>query len=194
VSFVLDQLADFNGQDGTLRGRMDLKRVGMAGHSFGAFTTMAIAGQKFGPGGRSFADPRVKAAIPMSTPVPRRAPQENYAGITIPLFHFTGTADESLLNDTKAAERRVPFDMVQNALQFLITYQDGDHMIFSGRSTAYPAEKKAALLASICENTTKFWDAYLRDDAAAKSWLNNGDAKRALGELGVFERKTPAGR
>lgn len=189
VSFVLDQLADFNGQGGTLRGRMDMKRVGMAGHSFGAFTTMAIAGQKFGPGGRSFADARVKAAIPMSTPVPRRAPQENYAGITIPLFHFTGTADESPLNDTKAAERRVPFEMVQNAPQFLITYQDGDHMIFSGRSTAFSAEKKAALLASICENTTKFWDAYLRDDATAKSWLTNGGAKQALGELGVLEMK-----
>jgi predicted dienelactone hydrolase len=189
VSFVLDQLTDFNGQDGVLRKRMDLKRVGVAGHSFGAFTTMAIAGQKFGPTGRSFADPRVKAAIAMSTPVPRRAPEQNYADITIPVFHFTGTADESPLNDTEATERRVPFDSIQNAMQFLITFQDGDHMIFSGRSTAFSAEKKAAMLDVIRESTTQFWDAYLRDDAAAKSWLTNGGAKQALGELGVFEQK-----
>jgi hypothetical protein len=84
----------------------------------------------------------------------------------------------------------VPFDSIQNAPQFLITFQDGDHMIFSGRSTAFSAEKKAALLASICENTTKFWEAYLRDDAAAKAWLTNGGAKKALGELGVLEVKS----
>lgn len=190
VSFVLDQLTDFNGQDGTLRGRMDMKRVGVAGHSFGAFTTLAVAGQKFALGDRSFADPRVKAAIAMSAPVPRRPPEKNYAAIRIPIFHFTGTADESaLLKDTTAKDRRVPFDSIQNAPQFLITFQDGDHMIFSGRSTAFSAEKKSAMLDVIRESTTKFWDAYLRDEAAAKGWLTNGGAKSALGELGVLEMK-----
>jgi dienelactone hydrolase len=192
VSFVLDQLTDFNGQDGTLRRRMDLKRVGVAGHSFGAFTTLTIAGQRFGLGARSFADPRVKAAIPMSAPVPRRAPERNYTGITIPIFHFTGTADVSPLNDTSAKDRRVPFDSIQNAPQFLITFQDGDHMIFSGRSTAFSAEKKSVLLNVIRESTTRFWDAWLRDDAAAKCWLTNGGAKQVLGKLGVLEQKMPA--
>jgi dienelactone hydrolase len=192
VSFVLDQLTDFNGQDGILRRRMDMKRVGVAGHSFGAFTTMAIAGQRFGPGQRSFADSRFKAAIAMSTPVPRRAPEQNYADITIPVFHFTGTADESPLNDTSAKDRRVPFDSIQSAPQLLITFQDGDHMIFSGRNTAFSAEKKSAMLDVIRESTTKFWDAWLRDDAAAKSWLTNGGAKQALGKLGVLEQKMPA--
>jgi predicted dienelactone hydrolase len=192
VSFVLDQLTDFNGQDGILRRRMDLKRVGVAGHSFGAFTTLAIAGQRFGPGERSLADPRVKAAIAMSAPVPRRALERNYAGITIPIFHLTGTRDESPLSDTSAKDRRVPFDSIQNAPQLLITFQDGDHMIFSGRSTAFSAEKKSALLDAIRESTTRFWDAWLRDDAAAKSWLTNGSAKQALGKLGVLEQKRPA--
>jgi dienelactone hydrolase len=192
VSFVLDQLTDFNGQDGILRRRMDLKRVGVAGHSFGAFTTLAIAGQRFGPGERSLADPRVKAAIAMSAPVPRRALERNYAGITIPIFHLTGTRDESPLSDTSAKDRRVPFDSIQNAPQLLITFQDGDHMIFSGRSSALSAEKKSALLDAIRESTTRFWDAWLRDDAAAKSWLTNGGAKQALGKLGVLEQKRPA--
>ena len=61
-------------EPGALRGRLDLSRVGMAGHSFGAWTTLAVAGEVFvGPGGQevSLTDPRVKAAIPMSAPVPQ---------------------------------------------------------------------------------------------------------------------------
>ena len=191
VSFVLDQLADFNGQGGILRGRMDMQRIGVAGHSFGAFTTLAVAGQKLGPGERNFADPRVKAAIAMSTPVPRRPSENNYADICIPVFHLTGTADESpLLNDTTAKNRRVPFDLIQHAPQFLLTFQDGDHMIFSGRSNAFSPEKRSALLDVIRESTTKFWDAWLRDEATAQAWLTKGGAKSALGPLGVWEMKT----
>jgi predicted dienelactone hydrolase len=54
VHFVLDRLEKLQGEEGPLKGRMDLTRVGMAGHSFGAYTTMAVAGQTFiTPAGRS---------------------------------------------------------------------------------------------------------------------------------------------
>jgi predicted dienelactone hydrolase len=71
VSFAIDQLEKMNQENGPFKGRLDLKRIGVAGHSFGAFTTLAIAGQKFGGAQRNipFADPRVKAAIAMSAPV-----------------------------------------------------------------------------------------------------------------------------
>lgn len=39
-------------------------------------------------------------------------------------------------------------------------------------------------------STTKFWEAWLRDEAVAKSWLTNGGARAALGPLGIWEIKT----
>ena len=74
VTFAIDQVVKLNEDDSVFKGRLDLEHIGMAGHSFGSFTTLAIAGQVFArsPGGPvSWADPRVKAAIAMSPSVPR---------------------------------------------------------------------------------------------------------------------------
>ena len=75
VRFAIDQVEKMNGERGTLQGRLDLSRIGMAGHSFGAWTTLAVIGEVFiAPGGResSLPDPRVKAAVAMSAPAPAR--------------------------------------------------------------------------------------------------------------------------
>jgi len=152
---------------------------------------MAIAGQRLGPGGRSLADSRVKAAIAMSTPVPRRPPERNYDAIKIPILHLTGTADESPIHDTNPKERRVPFDSIQHAPQWLITFEGGDHMIFAGRSAKLSAKQSAAMLDMIRQSTTAFWDAWLCGDDGAKRWLNEGGGKESLGDLGVMEIHVP---
>jgi predicted dienelactone hydrolase len=72
VSFAIDELERLNREDSLLKNRLDLQRVGVAGHSFGAYTALAVAGETFPAplGGKvSFADRRVKAAIAMSAPV-----------------------------------------------------------------------------------------------------------------------------
>src|SRR6185436_1206390 len=160
VSFALDQIEKLNAQAGPLKGRLDLKNMGVAGHSFGAFTTLAIAGQKFGLREQSLADPRVKAAIPMSAPVPRQASERLYAAVKIPLLHLTGTADVSPISDTTAKERRVPFDEIQHAEQILITFNGGDHMVFSGATgPKRDASQDAIFHDLIRQSTTMFLDA-----------------------------------
>src|SRR5699024_7666657 len=73
VAFAIDQLTRLNQTDVRFRKRLDLDHIGMAGHSFGSYTTLAIAGEVFSTalgGELSVGDPRVKAAIAMSSPVP----------------------------------------------------------------------------------------------------------------------------
>jgi hypothetical protein len=41
----------------------------------------------------------------------------------------------------------------------------------------------------ILQGTTAFWDAYLKGDAAAKSWLSRGGYAGALGADGKLEMK-----
>lgn len=193
VSFAIDQLIELNGDPSSpLKGRLDTKRIGVAGHSFGGFTTMAVAGQVFPMA--NLADPRVKAAIQMSAPVARPAARERaYAGITTPVFHMTGTRDDSPIGETKAAERRIPFDRMTAAETCLVIFKDGDHMIFSGREQP-DAERKgqdAVFQELICAGSTAFWDAWLKGDAAARAWLMDGGFARRLGGEGTFETKRP---
>jgi len=71
VPVVLDQLAKWSDDTAhELAGRLDVRRVGMSGHSFGGHTTQAVSGQSFPSGGQRLADTRIKAAIVMSPVLP----------------------------------------------------------------------------------------------------------------------------
>jgi hypothetical protein len=50
-------------------------------------------------------------------------------------------------------------------------------------------EKDAMFQELIRTVTTAFWDAYLQDDAQAKSWLTGGGCEAMLGENAQFEKK-----
>ena len=201
VKFAIDEMERLNEAAGPLKGRLDLKHVGMAGHSFGAFTTLAIAGQTFSaPGGREIRvpDPRVKAAIAMSPSPPRTEGdlEHAYGSIKLPVFHMTGTLDDSPITDTKAADRLLPFRRSRQGDRYLVVFEGGDHMVFSGRGRGLGVmgprrhgEHDALFQAMICTASTAFWDAYLLDDAAARRWLAGGGFVRMLGDHGEFEKK-----
>jgi predicted dienelactone hydrolase len=197
VSFALDQLEKMN-KEGRLKGRLDLEKVGLAGHSFGAFTTLACAGQTFftargGTTGK--AESRVKAAIAMS-PQPqagRRVDRKKaYATIKIPIFHMTGTEDDGVaITEAKPADRRVPYDHIPAPGQYLLTLTGGDHMVFAGLKKGAGRGKRdhdPRFHDLIRMSSTAFWDAHLKGDAKAKAWLS-GEFKAALGRDGTFEFK-----
>jgi len=201
--FALDQIERLNAADGSaLRGRLDLKAMAIAGHSFGGYATLALAGQTFMLPffqTKRYDEPRLKAAIQMSAPAPaiRRALDATYASITIPVMHMTGTKDFlELLPQTTAADRRIPYDHMSGSETCLIIFNEGDHMIFSGRERMAASSEKLAQDADfqklICASTTAFWDAYLKDVPAAKTWLLEGGCEKIMGEQATFEHKTPS--
>jgi predicted dienelactone hydrolase len=195
VSFVLDELEKASKADGPLKGRLDMTRVGMAGHSFGAQTTLAVSGLIMGNrfvGEISLADPRIKAAVPMSAPIPRRRDNLGriYSKIKIPCLHMTGTNDNSIIHPIDPKDRRIPFDRISGGDQYLIVFKDGDHMVFSGGKRRRGNGKNDAVFQELIRrSSTAFWDAYLKGDAEAKAWLSEGGFEKALGENGAFEKK-----
>ena len=196
VSFAIDQLGELNSSDRVLKGQLDLDRVGLAGHSFGAWTALAVAGETFVlPGGREvdFRDERVLAAVAMSAPVPRRREQaaRAFGSIRIPCLHMTGTLDDSIIGDTKAAERRIPYDAIREADQYLVTFIGGDHMVFSGRGRLRAARNDELFQGFVRQGTTAFWDAYLRGDERAKAWLTEGGYAAVLGDAATYECTSP---
>jgi predicted dienelactone hydrolase len=191
IHFVIDQLIKASQAGGPLRGRLDTTRIGMSGHSFGAMTTMAIAGQVYATAaGATYSspDPRVKAAIAMSTPVPRNRDfwPAAFAGMRIPCLHMTGTLDESPLGETSPGQRRVPFDHTRGAPAWLITFAGGDHMVFTGTArNKARADVDTRIYTLITQSSLAFWDAWLKDDPRARQRL--GGFAQELGANGTFE-------
>lgn len=207
VRFAIDTLAIMNADRSTpLRGKLDLRRIGMVGHSFGSWTTLAVGGQQFiNRRGKaiSLPDDRIKAMIPMSSPAPKDPKQYkvSFEKIAIPALHMTGTLDTSPVTDTTPKQRRVPFDYSPGPEQggkpqYLITFKDGDHMVFAGRSlpgrAQTPPDAAKRMYGIIQASTLAFWEAYLKDSDRAKAWLDDGGLARRLGKDGKLEAKVAA--
>ena len=101
VSFAIDQLARLQADESFAPrdGRLDMSHLAVAGHSFGAYTVLAVAGQAIGPD-RSLVyygpDRRIKAAIAMSSQTAHTSNLDDaYSRIRIPIFHMTGTKDQA---------------------------------------------------------------------------------------------------
>ena len=95
VPAVIDQLERWETEAGSpLKGRMNLKAIGMSGHSFGAVTTQGVSGQRAARGGASFTEARIKAALPMSPSAPALGdPKSAFGEVSIPWLLMTGTKD-----------------------------------------------------------------------------------------------------
>ena len=190
VSFAIDRLGSLE-TNAVLRGHLDTNRIGVAGHSFGAYTTMVVAGEDYsGAHNTTFRDPRIRAAIAMSTPTPKPVSDEMMAGVKIPVLHMTGTRDTSPVGrEQKAEDRRMPFDHTRNAPALLVVFNGGDHMIFSGRRTGGDKPDDAKTHRLIQDGSLAFLNAFLRDDASAKSFLQNGGYAKELGNSATLEQK-----
>jgi len=192
VQFIIDHLLDEHKQQTELGRIIDPERIGIAGHSFGAYTVLAAAGQTFAVSGLQ--DKRIKAAIALSPPVAKRIdPHVTYRSITIPVLFFTGTRDTSPIDpDVSAEDRTIPYAMCGEGNKYLIVLDEADHMVFGGRFSAFggrDSSRDAQHHRLICDAVGLFFDAHLRSDAGAATRLADGELTRLIGEAGRVEQK-----
>jgi predicted dienelactone hydrolase len=183
VPAVLDRLEQWNRQEGhALKGRMDLGRVGMSGHSFGAVTTQAVSGQAFGGLGPLYTDRRIKAAIAFSPSSPRGRPAgQTFGKVAIPWMLMTGTRDTAVIGDATVESRLAVFPALPSGDKYELVLHDAEHSAFADR--ALPGDRIArnpnhhrAILAL----STAFWDAYLGEKPDARRWLQSALARTVL--------------
>ena len=193
VTAVLDQLALWQNDKGhDLHGRLDLTRIGMSGHSFGAGTTQAVSGQRFGL--RSLTDARIRAAIAFSPSSPgnRGDPATAFGKIGIPWLLMTGTHDTAVISteQTPATRREVYRALPANGSAYELVLDQAEHSAFTDRTLPAdilprnPNHHRAMLAIS-----TAFWDAWLRQDAAARAWLDGDGPRGVVQTADVWQRK-----
>ena len=186
VRAVLDQLESWNRSAGhSLAGRLDLARVGMAGHSFGAITTQAVSGESFGDSGRSYTDGRIRAALALSPSSPRRGdPAAAFGTVEIPWMLMTGTRDTAPIGAINVASRLKVFPSLPPGDKYELVLHEAEHSVFSDRAPANPNHHRAILALS-----TAFWDAHLRQDEAARVWLRGPGPRSVLEERDRWQLK-----
>jgi len=189
VPVVLDQLALWNAdQSSPLAGRMNLKKVGMSGHSFGAVTTEAVSEETFPAGGQPFTDPRIKAAIAFSPSAPKMgSPARAFGSVKIPWMLMTGTKDTSPIGNTSAESRLAVYDNLKET-KYEVVLNNAEHSVFTDR--ALPGDREPrnpnhhrVILAL----STAFWDAYLKGDPAALAWLNGAGPRSVMEAADVWK-------
>lgn len=193
VAAVIDALGEWNREEGhPLAGRLDLDRVGMAGHSFGAQTTQGVSGQSFPLVGQRFTDPRIKAAVVMSpgTPQGRRDPGDAFAEVAIPWLLMTGTKDTAAIGGQSMESRLAVFPALPEGRAYELVLHAAEHSAFTDR--ALPGDREPrnpnhhrAILAL----STAFWDAFLHDDADARAWLHGAGPRTVLEPDDGWQRK-----
>ena len=183
VPAVLDQLERWhNEREHILHQRLDLGRVGMAGHSFGALTTQAVSGQHFGRRGALFVDERIKAAVMLSPSSPRRGtPKKAFGQVKIPWMLMTGTHDTAAIGHADVQARLDVFPALPPGGKYELLLHKAEHSAFTERSLPgddqprNPNHHRAVLAL-----TTAFWDAWLRHSDAARTWLHNHGPQQVL--------------
>jgi len=183
VAVVLDQLTVWNRDSANpLAGRLDLKHVGMSGHSFGAVTTQAVSGESFPGTGQQFTDPRISAALAFSPSSPkRRAPSAAFEKVTIPWMLMTGTKDIAPIGGQDVASRLAVYDSLVGIPKYELVLNNAEHSVFTDRALPGDTELRNPNHHRVIEAlSTAFWDAYLRKDSAALVWLNSDQPTKVM--------------
>jgi predicted dienelactone hydrolase len=195
VPAVLDALAAWNKEEKhPLAGRLDLSRVGMSGHSFGAVTTQAVSGQSFA-GSARVTDPRIKAAIAFSPSSPKLGtPAAAFGAVKIPWMLMTGTKDVAAIGGTDLASRLAVYPALPGE-KYELVLDGAEHSAFTDRALPGESGKRnpnhhRAILAL----SAAFWDACLNASQPARTWLQ-GDGLRSVLEAKdrwQFKKQGPA--
>ncbi|MCC6217245.1 MAG: hypothetical protein IT376_20470 [Polyangiaceae bacterium] len=152
VTRSLDALFEASAGAGTvLSGSADVERVGAAGHSFGGYTTLRVAGGLADPQGFTdlcaggdggllcdgwepgfqlpalARDPRVRAALPQAPGGAAAFAPGGFAAITIPTMIQAGSTDEVT---PAAAEAEAPYAELGGPA-WLVVVEDAGHFTFS---------------------------------------------------------------
>ncbi len=190
IPAVIDQLSLWNREPGhPLNNRLDLDKIGMAGHSFGALTTQGVSGETLGWVGTKFTDPRIKAALSLSPSSPRLGkPAKSFGSVKIPWMLMTGTNDVASIGGQNLASRLAVFPALPPGGKYELVLNGADHMAFTDspipRSTSNSNHHKAIEALS-----TAFWDSYLKVNEAAKAWLDRDGAGTVLTAADLFQKK-----
>ncbi|MFG0315212.1 MAG: alpha/beta hydrolase family protein, partial [Phycisphaerales bacterium] len=166
VSFIIDELDAIESHIPEIKDRVDHERIGVGGHSYGAFTAQLIGGtDPLGPG--DFADPRAACVLLISPQgVGGLLTESSWDSFVGPALTISGDNDEGR-NGEPAIWRREGFDRSPDDTHTLMWIEDAYHNFggISGRVLPGPDQgpENPEHVRYVQRASRAFWDHHLRD-------------------------------
>ena len=169
MSFVIDNLILQNHSIDLIIDRINTSLIGAMGHSFGAFTTLSLIGQKFD--GLDYSDNRVLCGVAYSPQGEGIMGLDNdsWDNMNKPIMTMAGTEDTSPGTDDPLT-RREPFDNMPAGNKYHATLDNAEHKDFGDGSDFYHEW--------IIQMTMAFFDAYLLNNTIALDWLGKKNIEK----------------
>lgn len=192
VKFVLDDIGRRHAAGVDRWQEVRPHGVGMSGHSFGAHTTLGMAGQRY-PAHAGIQEPRLAAFIAFSPKLPLQGdPTQAFERMTRPMLCVTGTRDDDVVGVGATNERRTGvFAALPSGGKAHLVLQDADHMTFAGQTgraaEVFPRHARTRALqaqhhALVAAITTDWWRSHLlRDEQATFRLVRPADL--AVGDV-----------
>ena len=173
VQFALDQVGA--GREPLLRDRVDMDRIAVAGHSYGAWTATHVLGEQlplFG-WGLHLPDKRLRAGVALS-PIPPfgLSPADAFSAVSAPILYVTGTEDRGW-GAADWQDRTAGF-RYGKAPAVLAVLAGARHASFAGEPAAGPYWNDPTYQDRTARLSRLFLDAVLQGDAAARRALLAG--------------------
>lgn len=132
VQFAVEQLIKLQKDSGTPWARVRLDALGMSGHSFGAQTTLAVAGRDYQlRSAPDLSESHFKAFAAFS-PSAGHFPG-GIKGITRPMLCLTGSLDGNPIGQERDGQyRRAVYDTLPAGAKAMLWLEGADHMSFGG--------------------------------------------------------------
>lgn len=191
VSFVIDQAILLNKSNEILKNKIDIQNIGVLGHSFGAYTSMAIAGIKpvfdwleprneYNTGlGPDMTDRRVKACIALS-PQGIGDPffkKESFESLSIPLMGISGTEDR-IFGGASATSRYNAFECwPQNGNNIFVWLNHAQHLDFTdtegGETRGIKTKNQKEVQKIVKAASLLYFNQFLKSDLNASNYITN---------------------
>lgn len=208
VAFIIDSFAQLQQQIPALKGKMDSSRLGISGHSFGAYVTMLLAGATVDTPWAQNVSYREVPATAFLAISPQGTGQfglntRSWQGVNSPVLTISGSKDQGWENQPPAWRLEAfchlpPNDkyhlLIAGANHFSYGDRQDTDLIFR-RMSDRDASPQLNLIRqkranSYVQNISiAFWDAYLKQVSNAQEFLlSNSIQTYSRGEATVFSK------
>ncbi len=186
VKFALSTLLESD-----LGAAIDQHKLVMAGHSYGANTSMLLVGAKVERSASlpQLRDPRFSAALLISAPpfYDGKPLAEVLAAVTVPTLHITNTMDEIEVPGYHSApsDRIDLYQAMGGPYKVLAVFHGGNHNIFSGRRQRPELHVQAQVLQAATQSLSGAFvkGLFAQDKKPLQQWLQQHQAVLARFEL-----------